>query len=155
MITGKGLLFKSLVRPFYQANAGFFLVTVFLAFGFLKTPQHVDIATALAHHPVYYLIVLVPWVLYALKTLQFCQAQKRLPAYQFLGYLQLLPRAKRLRQVMLVQAGLLAPTLAYSVLLAAVALQEQQWLSLACVVLGNLLIWLVASFPSTSSSPKP
>jgi len=139
------VLFKSLVKSFYQANAGFFLVVVFLGFGFLKTPQHLDIAIALAYHPSYYLFVLVPWLMYALKTLQFARNEKRLPSYQFLSYVSMVPKPQRLRLVMAVQAALLAPILLYSSMLVVVAVQQAQWLSLSYLVLGNLVILFIAS----------
>lgn len=140
------VLFKSLVKTFYQANAGFFLVVVFMGFGFLKTPQHMDIGRALAYNPIYYLIVLVPWTLYALKTLRYCKSQRRLAAFQFLSYLDSLPRPRRLWLVMTVQLALLAPTLLYSLMLIGVAIKEGLWISVVLVVLGNLTILVIAGF---------
>ena len=140
------VIFKSLVKTFYQANAGFFLVVAFLGFGFLKTPQHLDIGLALAYHPVYYLIVLVPWGLYAMKTLRFCKSQKRQAAYGFLGYLDSLPRTQQLNLVFQTQAALLAPTLFYSLMLAGVAIQEGLWTSAIIVVTGNLALLIAAGF---------
>lgn len=145
MISLRSILFKSLVKTFYQANAGFFLVVVFLGFGFLKTPQHMDIGRAMAYNPLYYLIVLVPWTLYALKTLQFCKSQRSLAAFSFLSYLDLLSKPKRFWLIIRVQLALLAPTLFYSLMLAGVAIQEGLWTPVLLVALGNLLIVLASA----------
>lgn len=139
------ILVKTLVKPFYQANAGFFLITVGLLFGFLKTPQHIDIATALAYSPTYYVIPFGLFILYALKTLQFCYTAQRLKSNQFLGWLVLLKPAKRVPLVTLIQTQLLVPVLAYSGLLLATAIQHQLWSSAAIVVGMNLMLILTTA----------
>lgn len=139
------VLHKTIVKTFYQANAGFFLVSLALIFGFLKTPQHIDIAGALAHSPTYYLIPLALYILYAIKTLQFCTTARRLPQNQFLSYFILLSPAKRKPLVIYLQALLLAPVLAYSLLLLVVALQLKQWNSALLVVLGNGLLLMISA----------
>lgn len=139
------VLTRTLVRQFYQANAGFFLVTIGLAFGFLKTPQHIDIATALAFSPVYYLIPFGLFTLYTAKTLQFCFTAQRLHTNQFLGWLVLLPKAKRVPLIIYTQIRLLLPVIAYSLLLLSVAVQHQLWTSALLVTGGNIVMILAAA----------
>jgi vacuolar-type H+-ATPase subunit I/STV1 len=138
-------LTRTLVRQFYQANAGFFLVTLGLVFGFLKTPQHIDIATALAFTPVYYLIPFGLFMLYTAKALQFCFTAQRLHANQFLGWLVLLPKAKRALLIIYLQILLLAPVIAYSLLLLSVAVQHQLWTPALLVTGGNLVLILAGA----------
>lgn len=139
------VLVRTLVKPFYQANAGFFLITVGLLFGFLKTPQHIDIATALAYNPLYYLIPFSLFALYSIKTLQFCFTAQRLNTNQFLGWLVLLKPRARVPLIISIQAQLMAPVLAYSGLLLGTAIQHQLWVSAAMVVGANLLLILIAA----------
>lgn len=134
------VLGRTLVKPFYQANAGFFLIIIGLLFGFLKTPQHIDIATALAYSPLYYTIPLGLFILYTIKTLQFCYTAQRLPANQFMGWLVLLKPSKRVPIVLIIQAQLLFPIIAYSGLLLYTALQHKLWLSVGLVIGINLLL---------------
>jgi hypothetical protein len=139
------VLVKVLVKEFYQANAGFFLVVVGLLFGFLKTPQHMDIASALASNPIYYLIPLVLWSLYALKTYLFAHRIKKLPANSFLTDFVLLPAPRRKLVVIYLQILLLAPTIAYSFLLGSIAYQINVYQSVIYVLSGNFLVLMVTA----------
>ena len=89
------VLIRVLIKEFYQSNAGFFLVTIGLLFGFLKTPQHIDIAAALASTPIYYLIPMALWSLYASKTYFFVHRIKKIPSNSFLTDFVLLAAAQR------------------------------------------------------------
>lgn len=138
------VLVKVVVKEFYQTNAGFFLITIGLFFGFLKTPQHIDIAAALASNPVYYIIPLVLWSLYASKTYFFVHRIKKLPANSFLTDCILLNAPQRKFIVIYLQILLLLPTIAYSLFLALIAYQIQAYQSMAYVLLGHFLVLLVA-----------
>lgn len=139
------VLVRVLVKEFYQANAGFFLIMTGLLFGFLKTPQHIDIASFLASNPIYYLIPLVLWSLYALKTFLFAYRIKKLPANSFItDFVLLSPIARKITTAYL-QLLLLAPTVAYSMLLGAVAYKINAIESLVMLVLGNLVILLISA----------
>lgn len=139
------VLTKALVSEFYKANAGFFLVSIGLIFGFLKTPQQIDIATALAFSPVYYLAPLAIWMLYGLKTLSFCKNLLHTDAYRFLSYIDLLSYPQRLQLIFYIQALLLAPVLGYGLFLTVIALQLHQWTSVAWCLLGNGLVLAVTA----------
>jgi len=138
------VLVRVLVKEFYQANAGFFLITAGLLFGFLKTPQHIDIASALATKPIYYLIPLVIWSIYALKTYLFAFRIKRLPTNLFLTDFVLLTTAKRKITVLYLQILLLAPIITYSLFLALIAFQIKTYESVAWIVFGNFLVLMVS-----------
>lgn len=140
------VLVKSLVKPFYSANAGFFLVGLGLFFGFLKVPQHMDIALALASKPLYYLIPFTFYGAYVLKVRQFCLANRRLESSRFLPYLVLVPRTKRILLVLGIQGMLLVPILGYSVLLAVVAGQNGQWLSATIITGASLSLWVFSAY---------
>lgn len=141
----KKVLVRTLVKPFYQANAGFFLITVGLLFGFLKTPQHIDIATALAYSPLYYSIPFALFALYSIKTLQFCFTAQRLKTNQFLSGLVILKPKARVPLIIYLQTQLMIPVLAYSALLLVMALQHQLWMSAIIVMGGNLLLILTSA----------
>ena len=138
------VLIRTLVKEFYRANAGFFLFVALLAFGFLKTPEHEAIAGALANNPIYYLVPLGLWMLYAIKTISFCFTAKRLPANWFLTDLNLLTNGKRKSLVLYLQLLLLIPILGYSAFLAYIAFRQGQTNSAIMVIVGNLLILLAS-----------
>lgn len=134
------VLVRTLVKEFYRANTGFFLVVLGLGFGFLKTPQHIDLASFLAFTPFYYLVVLGFWMFYTVKTVSFVFTVKRLPNSNWLSYLVLLNPFKRLKLVLYVQTLLLLPILGYGLFMSAIALQLSQWTSVALVISGNLIL---------------
>ena len=139
------VLVNTLVKQFYQSNAGFFLVTLGLFFGFLKVPQHMDIAGVLATNPIYYLVPLVLWSLYAVKTLNFVISLKRSKAHLFVTDLVLLEAMKRKPLIIYIQTLLLAPALVYSLLLLFMAVKLNEIQSALFVVAGNLIILLISA----------
>ena len=134
------VLRRTLVAEFYRTNAGFFLITIGLGFGFLKTPQHLDIATALAYDPLYYIIPFTLWLLYSLKVVGFIRAAAHLEKHSFLNFLVILPKTQRIRLTLYTQVLLLAPILGYGSFLSVIAFQQQQWDSLAMSLFGHILI---------------
>lgn len=138
------VLVRALVKEFYKANTGFFLVVLGLGFGFLKTPQHVDLASFLAVKPFYYLVVLVLWLLYAAKTLSFIFTVKRLPNNSWLSYLVLLSPIRRL--MLHIQALLFLPILGYGLFMTAIAIQLNQWTSAVLVISGNLILLFASTY---------
>ena len=144
MKTINQVLVRTLVKEFYRANTGFFLLVLLLGFGFLKTPEHEAIASALAFNPIYYLVPLGLWTLYAVKTLSFCFTAKRQPANWFLTDLNLLVASKRKPLILYIQYLLLAPIFGYSAFLAFTAFQQGQTNSALLVIAGNAIILLVS-----------
>jgi hypothetical protein len=140
------VLLRAIVKEFYKANSGFFLVVLGLGFGFLKTAQHVDLASVLAFKPVFYLIPFGLWLLYTTKTVIFLFTIKRLPENTWLTYLDLLSPSQRRAVVLYVQALLLAPILAYGGFLAYQAFQLEQWFSVIIVIAGNMVLLALSTF---------
>ncbi len=141
------ILIKTIVKEFYKENAGFFLVVLGLGFGFLKTPQHMDIASALAFRPIYYLIPMVLWVLYAFKTLSFFNRIKRLPQNRFLTDVNGLENKRLKPLVVFIQLLLLIPILGYGVFMMVIAADLQQTYSvLILVAFNSLLLMITAHF---------
>lgn len=139
------VLVRTIVKEFYKEHVGFFLVVLGLGFGFLKTPQHKDIAGALAFNPTYYLIPFGLWVLYTLKTLSFCERIKKLSVNWIFTESILLKPSIRKPLFIYIQALLLVPILGYSSFQAIIAFQLGQIFSATLVIAGNLLILLVSA----------
>lgn len=139
------VLVKTIVKEFYKENAGFFLIALGLGFGFLKTPQHIDIASALAFRPLYYLIPMTLWVLYTIKALNFTGRIKRLPHNGFLTYLNAL-EGKRLKPlVVFIQLLLLIPILGYSLFMTIIAVDLQQNYSVLILITFNGLLLMASA----------
>ncbi|OEK03360.1 hypothetical protein BFP97_18335 [Roseivirga sp. 4D4] len=139
------VLVKTIVKEFYKENAGFFLVILGLGFGFLKTPQHIDIASALAFRPIYYLIPMVLWILYTLKTLNFFSRIKRLPQNRFLTSISGLENKRLKPLVVFIQLLLLIPILGYGIFMTIIAIGLQQTYSALILVVSNVFLLMVAA----------
>ncbi len=139
------VLNRIFVTEFYRANTGFFLVILLLVFGFLKTPEHISIAGALAANSKYYLVVLGLWVLYSLKVYQFCIRSKKLPSLQFVADFGMISSINRTSITLLLQIGLSLPILGYSLFLAYMAYTTHQINSMILVLAGTTLITVIFS----------
>jgi len=139
------VLIKTIVKEFYKENVGFFLIVLGLGFGFLKTPQHMDIASALAFRPIYYLIPMVLWILYTLKTLSFFNRIKRLPQNRFLTSINGLENTRLKPVIVFIQSLLLIPILGYGIFMIIIAADLQQTNSVLILVVFNFLLLMVAA----------
>ncbi|MFY0593950.1 hypothetical protein [Roseivirga sp.] len=133
------------MKEFYKENAGFLLLTMGLVFGFLKTPEHIAIASALAFNPLYYLVVLVLWAFYTFKTYHFCSSAKLYADNWFLTEVVLIsPHKRRLISIYL-QGLMLAPILGYGLFLFYQAILLGQISSAIMVGLGNLVLLIFSA----------
>lgn len=139
------VLIRTIVKEFYKENAGFLLIVMGLGFGFLKTPQHVDIASALALQPIYYLVPMVLWILYALKTINFIYRVKRLPQNWFLTDVNALKAAKLKAHAIYIEILLLAPILSYALFMTFIAVDLGQITSTIILIVANFLILMVSA----------
>lgn len=137
------VLSKVFVRRFYSENASFFLVLLGVCFGFLKAPQHYELSRALADKPIFYLIPIGLWILYALKVARFCSKVNREKESIMLGSIELVGRAKLFWLTAKLQIKLYFPVWAYGLFMAYVALKDQEAFS-AVIVVVSLAILLLA-----------
>ncbi len=118
-------LFRSTVGEFYRQRAGFFLVIILLAFGFLSAREHAGIALFLLADRYGMISLAAVWVLYTLMTQIFWNTLWSSPGYSFVYHTRLLPVARRLCWLGLLAAGFLIPPLLYGAWIVNVALGEE------------------------------
>lgn len=136
------VLTKVFVKRFYSENAGFFLVLLGICFGFLKAPQHFELSQALADKPIFYLIPIALWVLYALKVARFCSKVGKEGESIMLGLIDLVGKTRLFWLVARAQLNLFLPVLGYGLFMAYVAFQNQKFISVL-IVIGSLAILLL------------
>jgi len=137
------VLNKVFVRRFYSENAGFFLVLLGICFGFLKAPQHFELSQALADKPIFYLIPIALWCLYALKVARFCARVGKEKESIMLGSLDMAGKSTLLLLTTKLQINLLFPVWAYGLFMTYVALEQQEFIS-ALIVPGSLGLLLLS-----------
>ena len=78
-----------LVREFYLANSGFFLLVVAIAGGFMRGYEHIALAEFFISTPMVLCIPLTVWILYALKVANFNGERLSLQENEFVFYFPL------------------------------------------------------------------
>lgn len=140
------VLTKVMGHPFYQRNAGFFLVAFLLLFGIAgekAKPMHHAIMWEMAGSSAILLVAAVVWMLYALKCLQFGLRTLALPENEFLYCISLLPYRRQIGSLFAIQAYLHLPVWLYALTAAGVAVVERQaYASAAIIILYNAVLCL-------------
>ena len=143
------LLTKVMVTPFYQRNAGFFLVAFLLLFGAVS-PQmallyHLSIMEALAHS-ILLLPAAVVWLFYGVKCAQHGFQELSLPESEFLTYVSLFPTRRQLYSLFVIQALLYLPIWLYVLATVGVAVYQQAWGAAALMVGYNFFVCSVVAY---------
>lgn len=83
------VLVRSLVRTYYEANIGFFLIVMYLAFGVMRANEHIALAGSISTSLLLTLLTLLLWCVYFLKIFGFIYKTINLGSYKFIRQLAL------------------------------------------------------------------
>lgn len=117
-------LLNSTVREFFRQRAGFFLVFLFLIFGFLTSREHYAFALFFLKDDWGMVTLFTLWSGYTLLCVQFVSHQFSQPEYVFLHSARLWPPLKRTYRLAVMALGFIQPLLYYSMYVIAIASQE-------------------------------
>jgi hypothetical protein len=155
-------LLMSTVREFFRQRAGFFLVAIFLIFGFLTGREHYAFALFFLTGDWGMVILFMIWGSYGLLCAQFIARQWMRPEYVFLHNVRLWSPAKRFFRLFLMALGFIQPLLFYGVYVLSIARQENilgtgwplfvYWL-LLCLALMVVTEWRLRN-PDVASSAR-
>ncbi|NJM26642.1 MAG: hypothetical protein HC859_15360 [Bacteroidia bacterium] len=140
------VVLKVLVREFYRANAGFFLLVTGLCFGFLRDVEHMALAQFFAASPVLALIPVAVWTVYAIKVILFNTAQARQPLNLFMQETALIRSSPRYVAIATSSALQLAPAFGYGLFLLLVCFQFGQWPSALVLLSAVVLLWVLVAW---------
>lgn len=107
-------LIRSLVRTFYEANMGFFLVVLYLAFGVMRSNEHIAIATSIASSLHLTLLTLLLWSIYYLKSYGFIFKILNKKSFLFLRHLAIQPKVKQFSRLFIINLLIGFPAWAYA-----------------------------------------
>lgn len=133
------ILIKSLVRTFYEANVGFFLVVLYLAFGLMSGTEHVALATSIATSLPLTILTIILWFFYWVKGFGFVVNTINRPSYKFIRQISLIKKNRQFALLFCVFALIGAPVWGYAVFIAAFNITYQTFTLLALMI-GFLLI---------------
>lgn len=138
-------LTKVLVKPYYQQNVGFFLIVLGIAGSFMRSAEHIALATYAVHSwALLGMLYFSIWLLYTLKTVQYVLKTLKEPQHEFLYLLRLLPVPIQLLSLMAVQVSLLGPVLVYGLFVISQGVLQHTWGSIGLIL---LFLALIATFP--------
>lgn len=141
------ILLKSIIRPFYRQNAGFFLfLFLFLVFFGVVAPSqqlayHYALITGLLTVPAFGMIVLLAWLLYAAKCSRWMADILADPAFSFLNELPRLPPRLVFFLLMLGHGLLFLPVAGYAAVAAGVAFHKG-WVT-KCIIIQTVIILVI------------
>lgn len=118
-------LLLSTVREFFRQRAGFFLVAIFLLFGFLTSREHYAFALFFLTDEWGMATLFMIWSGYILLCAQFITYQWQRPEYVFLHHVRLWPRGRRFYRLFVMALGFIQPLLFYGVYVLSIAWQEK------------------------------
>ena len=147
MDTINKILNRSVAAPFYRQHAGVFLFLFFILFGIHPSfndalKMHYAFITGILSSTRFFLISLLCWVLYGLKTILFFRGCLLKEAYDFLSALNAISPGKRFLYLLRLNIMLMAPVSCYGLLILSVAIKDHYWVTgfLVIAVIGILCV---------------
>ncbi len=119
------VLVLSTVREFYRQRAGFFLVVVFVLFGFLPSREHYAFAMFFLTDEWGMVALGAVWGVYTLLCAHFLANQLVQPEYTILHNARLWPSGRRCGRLLVMALGFLLPLIFYGIYVLSIARQEQ------------------------------
>ncbi|MEZ0542997.1 hypothetical protein [Fibrella arboris] len=135
------VLTKTLVYPFYRQNAGILWVAGLLAGGFMRSSDHIALATYAVSSVVVLAVYVAIWLLYTLLATRF--AVSMINRYDVLLHLRLFRPLQKWIGLGIAQLLLMGPAVGYALFVGRIARQEKQGWAIAAIV-GSLSLIGVA-----------
>jgi len=161
MVSIAHLLLKTVVRKFYERNAGFFLFIFFLMFGIVESTQivsyHLSQIYGLLSSTLFLSIICVIWILYLIKCFVFVSGFFSSAENTSILKLNNLPFLQRFSSIYLIFILIDLPVLIYVSVIIGVALHEKLYIETVVIILFHLLILGISSllFDKRISSLSP
>ncbi|GAA4453474.1 hypothetical protein GCM10023189_18550 [Nibrella saemangeumensis] len=135
------VLRKTIVQAFYRQNAGLLLVVLFIAGSFMRSTEHIALATYAIHSPGMLLGYIGLWAVYTVHATRFMVGVFR--ANEFLLLLRLQPATNRLAALWVSQVSLLVPIMAYAGFVLSLSLQAHT-ITATVMIIASLFVLTTA-----------
>ena len=131
-------LIRTLVRTYYEASVGFFLVVIFIAFVLMRSNEHIALATSIANSISLTLSTLVLWSIYYLKAYVFMYRILNKKSFLFIRHLVFEPYTTQFLWLFLINLMIGMPAWAYAGFISIFNFNYGTWLNFS-VMMGFLL----------------
>lgn len=135
-----------MAKEFYRSHVTFFLLVGGVAGGFMRSQDHLALATLFVSSPLLLAIPVFCWMAYTMLVCRFNAQHMALGRQEFIYSLVLVSSVQKWAIIVLVVITELAPMLLYSILLMYSAIQTSKWTSIILLLIALVLLSLVASF---------
>ncbi len=138
-------LSKIFVREYYRLNAGFFMVVITLAFGFMSGKEHRALAQFFTASPTLLLIPISIWSIYTIKIIVFNQQRFTVQENSFVFLLRLVPLVRQVAALYVPIISQLMPVLLYAAFLLLTAIANGQFQIMAMIMAACLVLTSLAT----------
>ena len=151
----KTILSKTVIIPYYRANAGLLTVVAVIAGSFMRAQEHIALATYAVHSGVMLLGYIGIWAVYTAFAARYACGVFR--TYDLLQHLRLFPAPKRWWGLVQMQAALALPIIGYALFVVKTAINEgQSWaIYTTCFAVILLLISPLPVYEYVLRHPNP
>jgi hypothetical protein len=139
------VLNKILVKEYYRLNAGFFLVIITVAFGFMSGTEHHALAEFFIASPLLLFVPIGMWAIYLLKIINFNRSQVNLPQNQFLYTFNLWSYARQVLPFFLIVVTQFMPAILYGFFLIVMALKNAFYVPVVIIPIALFLFLLIGT----------
>ena len=152
------ILQRALVNHFYKVNAGFFLFWFFVLFGVVAPGQvisyHLSLIQGMIQSLVFLGCVIVSWLLYTLKCIDYTVKQLNEPRQFFLFSLHTLSNKQQFIYLLYVHLLIYMPVLLYAITVTVIAAKQHFYWATIEIIISNISMILLATFTYRFSLQK-
>lgn len=131
---------RCLAIEFYKQNAALFGLIFLIAFGFIKSSEHIALGSFLIANPSSLLFLYVLWIGYVFKVVLFIVPTLNREENHFMEAFYLFSSKNKIIAVSFMSMMLLIPVLAYSIFLIALAIFNSFYVSIISIALSLLIL---------------
>jgi len=146
------ILFKTLIKPFYKQNAGFFIFILVIMIGVVgeldgsdMLDYHYALILGMLNNFVIFILILLLWFLYAIKCVRFVTTSIQKKENSFLTILAGFETRKNYLQLFFSQFFIYLPVFLYSLVITVVAFYNKMFFEGIIVFVFNLTICIVSA----------
>jgi hypothetical protein len=140
------VLIKAFVAPFYKSHAGLLFFVFFIMFGVVESTQiklyHESLIYGMLTSGVFFIIVLIVWFLYAVKSLHFLLKTSNDDSYSFINQLALLPSRESFWHLFKIVFLTFIPVLTYTLAIYSIGIQNKYYQEVALIFIFQFALWL-------------
>src|SRR5580704_11399536 len=130
------ILFKTLIKPFYKQNAGFFIFIIIIMVGVVgeldgsdMLDYHYALILGMLNNPIIFFLIMLVWVIYALRCIRFVTSTIQKTENSFLTILAGFEPRKKIIQLFFSQLLIYLPVFLYTLIIVAVAFYNKRFIA--------------------------